>query len=158
MTDRFRVAHSDINYGMPRQYQRLKEHCVWDTKECLPVGFFEYWGEAMHICSLLNELNNKTHKEKPKPLKQQIIDIIEDVDNDKFDMKNKIIRQKEHIKDLESKIRLLKKENQSLQRNYCKVSVDLQQVTGERDYYYKEYLKKVNVRGLYDWIFCNILY
>ena len=50
-------------------------------------------------------------------------------------MANKIKKQKQHIKDLENKIRLLKRDNHSLQRNYCKKTTDLNQIKQERDYY-----------------------
>jgi len=125
----------------------VKELAIWDKLEDVPLPFEIKPKDmliAQSLCTKLNRLatikENKSNK--PKPLKDELIELLSDIPATQIDMANKIKRQKQHIKTLEQKIKYLKKDNQSLQRSYCKLSTDLQQITGERDYYYKEHIKR----------------
>ena len=111
---------------------------IYDNEKKLPLPFEiteNNYILAKSLCEELNELATIKQNNKPKPLKTEILQILEGIDEPKYEMANKIKKQKQHIKDLENKIRLLKRDNHSLQRNYCKKTTDLNQIKEERDYY-----------------------
>lgn len=111
---------------------------IFDNEDRLPLPFDiteNNYILARDLCDKLNRLATIKQNNKPKPLKTEILEILSKIDEPQYDMANKIKRQKQHIKDLENKIRLLKRDNQSLQRNYCKKTTDLNQIKEERDYY-----------------------
>lgn len=120
---------------------------IYDNSKRLPLPF-EITDHnivlAKDLCRELNELNKIKINTKPKPLKTEILQLLNEIDENKYEMANKIKTQKQHIKDLEHQIKLLKRDNKGLQRNYCKVTTDLEQIKGERDYYESKYHK---VRG-----------
>ena len=113
-----------------------KKPVIYDNKKDLPLPV-EIIDEllAKRLCEELNELATIKQNNKPKPLKTEILEILSKIDEPQYEMANKIKKQKQHIKDLENKIRLLKRDNHSLQRNYCKKTTDLNQIKEERDYY-----------------------
>ena len=111
---------------------------IYDNEKGLPLPFEiteNNYILAKSLCEELNELATIKKNNKPKPLKTEILEILSKIDEPQYDMANKIKRQKQHIKDLENKIRLLKRDNRNLQRNYCKKTTDLNQIKEERDYY-----------------------
>lgn len=111
---------------------------IYDNEDKIPLPF-EITGNsyilAKDLCDKLNKLATIKQNNKPKPLKTEILEILSKIDEPQYEMANKIKKQKQHIKDLENKIRLLKRDNHSLQRNYCKKTTDLNQIKEERDYY-----------------------
>lgn len=111
---------------------------IFDNEDRLPLPFEiteNNYILARDLCDKLNKLATIKQNNKPKPLKTEILEILSKIDEPQYDMANKIKKQKQHIKDLENKIRLLKRDNHSLQRNYCKKTTDLNQIKEERDYY-----------------------
>ena len=113
-----------------------KKPVIYDNKKDLPLPVEVINVQlAKQLCEELNELATIKENNKPKPLKTEILQILNKIDEPQYEMANKIKKQKQHIKDLENKIRLLKRDNHSLQRNYCKKTTDLNQIKEERDYY-----------------------
>lgn len=111
---------------------------IFDNEDRLPLPFEiteNNYILARDLCDKLNRLATIKENNKPKPLKTEILEILSKIDEPQYEMANKIKKQKQHIKDLENKIRLLKRDNHSLQRNYCKKTTDLNQIKEERDYY-----------------------
>lgn len=123
---------------IPPSLSEYTKMVIYDNEDKLPLPF-EITGNsyilAKDLCDKLNKLATIKENNKPKPLKTEILEILNRIDEPQYEMANKIKKQKQHIKDLENKIRLLKRDNHSLQRNYCKKTTDLNQIKEERDYY-----------------------
>lgn len=121
---------------LPNASNYLTKIIIYDNEKQLPLPFtVTDIVAAKAFCKELNELATIKQNNKPKPLKTEILEILSKIDEPQYEMANKIKKQKQHIKDLENKIRLLKRDNRSLQRNYCKKTTDLNQIKEERDYY-----------------------
>lgn len=115
---------------------------IWNKEHSILIPMGKDKLMAWQVCKQLNELLTiKKKSAKPTPLKDEIMEVLSDISEKEFDMGNKIKRQKEHIKNLETEIKCLKNDNRSLQRSYTNLSKDLEQIKGERDYYQKEYMK-----------------
>lgn len=83
------------------------------TMEKLPTHF-KSKDEALELAIFMNQ--HTIPKLKPTPLKDRILDALEDIDQSKYDMQNKILKQKEHIKQLETKLRTNKFDVKNSQR------------------------------------------
>ena len=144
--NRFELRYVHKNLPITGMFHSVIQKCstidakivIYDNEKGLPLPFEiteNNYILAASLCEELNELATIKKNNKPKPLKTEILEILNRIDEPQYEMANKIKKQKQHIKDLENKIRLLKRDNHSLQRNYCKKTTDLNQIKEERDYY-----------------------
>lgn len=142
---RFKVAFKEgsSNELLPIKYRINPSWIIWDTKyQCpLPAKFDDELSATTH-CKFLNKLNQHKEDNKPKPLKEEILKALEEIPVKDYEMLNKIKRQKEHIKTLEHRIKLLKTENHSLQRSYCRISTELQHCKDDMEFYKQEYYRQ----------------
>lgn len=119
MTERYEVVVTAKECGLNKLQPFYKQTFgIWDCKKCMSLPCcFETDIEARVMCDLLNELAKEYKNNKPKPLKEEILEALGEIDISKYDMQNKILKQKEHIKELETKIKHLKNDVKNNQRS-----------------------------------------
>ena len=124
---------------------------LWDWGTCECVIIPQRGASCSEISEFINfierripdvEFTEVCKKEKPKPLKDEIMDLLEGIDQSKYDMQNKILKQKQHIKELETRIKHLKNDVKNNQRSINSLSRKCDLCNYKTDYEFKEYENK----------------